>query len=302
MRNALRVKGKSFTNWITNSDGSITERPVKIYTVGDGQSGIYELEICSKFLGLVLETDFHGVHTVVKNVDVKHSDSAVQAVVTPGDVLVSVNNHVVLDEEFEDIIDYLNILRDSNTPRRLRFLNTANCPIAVYRERLALGKRRDDRTDVYGFIRSEEYLQDEKNFMMANMTTLTRRDHDWITYLKSIGGSINLKPFSQHAPSPQLKIMVRRGIPAAFRPLLWQHISLSYNFKNKFPKDYYETLLSQIKTDMCATVQLDIAKDVGRTFPDHEVLNSEKGLHRCRALLFDLLLTKSLLCCCLLCY
>lgn len=279
MRNAFKSKGKTFTHWITNADGSITERPVKVYSVGDGKSGIYELEICSQFLGMVLETDFRGVHTNVKSVDPRHSDKAVQAAVTVGDVLISVNNHVMLHEDFEDIIAYLNVLRDADIPRRLRFLNTAICPIAVYTERLALKKRSQDRTDVYGFVRSAEYLNDEHIFMTNNMSALSQRDHDWITYLKSIGGSINLKPFAQFKPSAKLKLMVRRGIPAAFRPLVWKHISLSSHFESKFPADYYPTLLARLNTQLCPTVQLDISKDVGRTFPDHEILNSEKGTY-----------------------
>ena len=277
MRNAFKSKGKTFTNWITNADGTITERPVKVYTVGDGNSGIYELEICSQYLGLMLETDFHGIHTVVKNVDLRHCDKAVEAAVAAGDVLISVNDHVMLYEDFEDIIAYLNVLRDSNIPRRLRFLNTALCPIAVYTERLAFGKRNQDCTDVYGFVRSAEYLKDEHSFLTANMTAQSQRDFDWVTYLKSIGGSGNLKPFGQYTPSLKLKLMVRRGIPAAFRPLLWPQISLSGHFQGKFPRDYYATLLARLGTELCATVQLDISKDVGRTFPDHDIMNSEKG-------------------------
>jgi hypothetical protein len=131
--------------------------------------------------------------------------------------------------------------------------------------------------DVYGFVRSAEYLKDEHIFMTTNMTALSQRDHDWITYLKSIGGCSNLKPFGQYKPSAKLRLMARRGIPAAFRPLLWKHISMSTHFESKFPSDYYSTLLARLKTQLCATVQLDISKDVGRTFPDHEILNSEKG-------------------------
>jgi hypothetical protein len=278
MKNAFRGKGKTFTNWITNADGSIAEQPVKVYTVGDDMnSGVYELEICSHFLGLVLETDFHGVHTLVKTIDTKHCDKVVEGVVAVGDVLISVNNHVMLNEDFEDIIAYLNVLRDSEIPRRLRFLNPALCPIAVYTERIALGKRRQDRTDMYGFIRSAEYLKDERIFMSHNMTTLSQRDRDWITFLKSIGGIDNLKPFAHYCPSVKLKLMVRRGIPAAFRSLLWKQISLYNHFQSKFPKDYYSSLLVRLETQLCAAVQLDIAKDVGRTFPDHEILHSEKG-------------------------
>lgn len=279
MRNAFKSKGKTFTNWITNADGTISERPVKVYTVGDGKSGVYELEICSDFLGLVLETDFYGELTLVKSVESKVCDKAVHAAVREGDVLISVNNHVMLHEDFEDVIAYLNVLRDSNIPRRLRFLNTSLCPIAVYMERLALDKRSKDRTDMYGFVRSAEYLRDEHLFMTANTTAMSMRDRGWITYLKSIGGSANLKPFAQYTPSPKLKLMVRRGIPAAFRPLLWQHISLCSHFQSKFPIDYYSSLLAHVNLQLSATVLLDIAKDVGRTFPDHEILNSEKGGH-----------------------
>ena len=277
MRNAFKSKGKTFTNWITNADGSDAERPVKVYTVGDGKSGIYELEIFGEFLGLILETDFHSVHTLVKSINIKHCDQAVLAAVSVGDVLVSVNNHVMLDEEFEDIIDYLNLLRDSKITRRLRFLNPALCPIAVYSERLEMGKRIKNQTDVYGFARSAEYLKDEHVFMTSNMTAISQRDHDWITFLKSIGGVDNLKQFGQFIPSPKLKIMVRRGIPAAFRPLIWKRISLLDTYKRKFPNTYYEGLLAHVETHLSPSVQLDISKDVGRTFPDHEIINSEKG-------------------------
>jgi hypothetical protein len=82
MRNAFKAKGKTFTNWITNADGTITERPVKVYTVGDGKGGIYELDISSKVLGLVLETDFHGYYSLMKSVDSRHCDNAVQAAVS----------------------------------------------------------------------------------------------------------------------------------------------------------------------------------------------------------------------------
>ena len=90
---------------------------------------------------------------------------------------------------------------------------------------------------------------------MHSAATL-QRDLEWVDYLKAIGmqrilnlpafhfyfghvdvcmwfflhvlgGPENLKPAGIFKPSDDLKVMVRRGVPVAYRSLVWQKLSLS---------------------------------------------------------------------------
>lgn len=71
-------------------------------------------------------------------------------------------------------------------------------------------------------------------------------------------------------PSKELKNLVRRGIPVAYRALVWQKISLSSLHRREFGKDYYSSLLQQAPVVLDYRVRDDIEKDIDRTFPEHE--------------------------------
>ena len=102
------------------------------------------------------------------------------------------------------------------------------------------------RKDMFGFNRTLEYLQDERQLLLKQGDHLTVRDLEWVDYLKAIGGPDNLKPAGIFKPSKELKTLVRRGIPVAFRPIVWQRISLSSIHRLHFPKNYYVNLLARI--------------------------------------------------------
>lgn len=155
----------------------------------------------------------------------------------------------------------LTCCRESKVPRRIRFLNPLKCPVAIYAERMKLQHK--NQKDMYGFLRSVEYLQLERQHFASTIPLVTARDREWVAYLKSIGGAENLKSSGKHRPSLMLKHMVRRGIPAAFRPLIWKHISLASRRQFLHPSGYYASLVEKIPS-LDAKVREDIEKDIDR--------------------------------------
>ena len=97
------------------------------------------------------------------------------------------------------------------------------------------------------------------------MHLTTQRDIEWVGYLKSIGGPENLKPAGVFKPSPDLKAIVRRGIPVAYRASVWQKISLSSLHRSQFPTTYYKSLLDRAAAgELDKKVTSDIEKDLDR--------------------------------------
>ena len=134
--------------------------------------------------------------------------------------------------------------------------------MAVYEEKIALQMKSDK--DLYGFLRSAEYMEVEREGRLLTAQTVRQRDMDWVRYLKAIGGAENLKPGGVFKPSYPLKMLVRRGVPAAFRPLVWKHISLSSQYRLAHPPDYYQSLTARIEGELSSKVRDDIDKDLLR--------------------------------------
>merc|ERR1719487_1651843 len=130
-------EGEVVTNWVTQDDGTLVPNDVRLYFPSK-LDGVYEIEFTCESMGIILETDFYGHHTIVKEIQENNCSVIVQEAVRHGDIIVSINNHIVLDEDFEDIVTFLNVLRESKIPRRIRFLNPLKCPVAIYAERMKL--------------------------------------------------------------------------------------------------------------------------------------------------------------------
>jgi len=140
---------------------------------------------------------------------------------------------------------------------------------------LSGGTRTNIIRDMYGFARTEQYVAEERRYQSeTGEVTKRRADLEWIQYLKAIGGPGNVKPAGRFKPSQDLKALVRKGIPIAFRSLLWMELSLVNVTQSNYPDNYYQTLLSRCDTISDKT-RLDIEKDVDRTFPEHESFESE---------------------------
>lgn len=138
---------------------------------------------------------------------------------------------------------------------------------------------------MYGFIRSSDYLTSERIHRSTRIGITAQLDLDWIEYLKAIGGPINLKPYGTFKPSLQLKMMVRRGIPVALRPLIWPFISRTDVYRRSYPVNYYESLLQRAVTELDEKVKEDIDKDLYRTFPGHDYFNTPEAISCLRRVL-----------------
>jgi hypothetical protein len=119
------------------------------------------------------------------------------------------------------------------------------------------------RRDLLGFHCSLEDLIDDKLHRHSQGSLTNQRDLEWVEYLKAIGGPENLKPAGVFKASRDLKAIVRRGIPVAFRSLVWQKISLSSIHRLDYPSDYYSSLLLRVG-ELSYKVRDDIEKDVDR--------------------------------------
>ena len=174
-----------------------------------------------------------------------------------GDVLFSVNEHTTLDDDIDDILMFLETLQESRLNRKLTFLDPSRVAEAAHLQ------TKNQSKDLLGFSRDLDYLLRERIFNNANLSTTAQRDLEWVAYLKHIGGPDNLKPAGNFEPSSELKCMVRRGIPAAFRSLIWQKISLSSLHRLNYPATYYSDLVSR-SVELNNKVADDIEKDVKR--------------------------------------
>lgn len=177
--------------------------------------------------------------------------------VTVGDVLYSINEHMTLDDDISDILLFLETLKECGFNRKLTFLD----PFRV--GEAAQLRTKTQSKDLLGFSRDIDYLHREKVYNSANLNCTAQRDLEWVAYLKHIGGPDNLKPAGNFKPSAELKNMVRRGIPAAFRSLIWQKVSLSSIHRLSYPASYYCDLLGQFD-QLKKKIVDDIEKDVKR--------------------------------------
>ena len=142
--------------------------------------------------GLTLETDHKKNLTSVKAIANHECPSNIRVAVKTGDILTSINGHIVLNEDIKDILALLDLLKLSALPLRLKFINPQKITVAAFLERLTLQTK--SQKDIYGFTRTVEYLIAERQHLAVQRSTLLARDMEWTEYLKSIGGPDNLKP------------------------------------------------------------------------------------------------------------
>ncbi len=118
--------------------------------------------------------------------------------------------------------------------------------------------------DSLGFECSIEYHILEKLQSTQQHAIRMKRDMEWVDYLKAIGGAENLKPAGIFKPLKDLKQLVRKGIPVAYRSLIWQKISLSSIYRLQYPANYYQSLLQRIPKELSSKIASDIEKDIDR--------------------------------------
>lgn len=154
------------------------------------------------------------------------------------------------------------ICRKGSFSRKITFLNPKRCSLPMYLQRMNI--EMPVHRDLLGFNCSFAYHLDELTRHSRLQEGQSRRDVEWVGYLKSIGGAENLKPAGVFKPSRDLRDIVRRGVPAAFRPLVWQKISLCSVLRREFPDNYYHASVVSRLADLDPKVRDEIEKDVDR--------------------------------------
>ncbi len=187
--------------------------------------------------------------------------------VVVGDRLVKVNNRSIVNEG-SDVVDIIiNTSKECGKTVELEFLNMRQLSLAEYKEALA---KRKTYYDPLGFpIVMADETDNGKAEKSSAAKTETMEHHIaiekiWFQYMKSIGGPENLKPVGVFTPSDDLCELVRRGVPIAYRALIWNKISLSDIERRKYPVYYYQQLLARVETEMPVKAGKEINNDIDR--------------------------------------
>jgi len=200
-----------------------------------------------------------------------------------GSILIAVNKKIVVYEDFEDIIEFLAVLREARFVRCLRFLDLSICPLEEFIEKMSLEHK--SHIDRYGFLQSRGYLNNEKTLARRKESSLVARDIALVDYFKRIGGYRNVKPSGAYTPPKDLKRLVRLGISPAFRGKIWSYISLSNRKRMLYPQDYFQNLINDSSAPIYNYVRYEIDKDIPRTFTKHHFFCGDEGQNSLRNVL-----------------
>lgn len=124
--------------------------------------------------------------------------------------------------------------------------------------------KKKNEKDMYGFARPASYLVAERQYRSDIIDVAAQLDMDWVEYLKSIGGPSNMKPYGTFVSTPELRALVRRGIPVALRALVWPYISRTDHYRRRYPEGHYADLLCRVSSELEQKVKDDIEKDLLR--------------------------------------
>lgn len=140
----------------TNSNSSIGSAILTRHALLDAIEQ-YEVEFPrtdATSLGIDLETDFYGKHTVVKHVrrgSVAYALS--KTFIRPGHVVVAVNGRDLSHLGFEQVLRELKAAAVETAPRVIRFVNPSVLPMTSFQFEPALVNR-----DQYGFAKDDKYI------------------------------------------------------------------------------------------------------------------------------------------------
>lgn len=147
---------------------------------------------------LVLYFEPNGNYTAVKKILPEQDDQPTFQNfddISIGYILISINEHSTLSDDISDVLDFLEMLKDSGLSRTLRFIS----PIVLLDNNRV--KIKTQNKDFFGFFRDLDYLLGERVYNNANLSLIEQRDLEWIAFLKHIGGADNLKPVGVFEPS-----------------------------------------------------------------------------------------------------
>ena len=162
------------SNWTTTADGTVIEDDTKVYHVEDG---VYDVECKASVLGIILKREEKNSTYLIEGFTAD-CVGKVKNVASRGDILFSINSHVVVKDELDDTATLLEIIKADSLPQRLRFLQPKKMPVRIYLDKLDM--LRKSQTDFYGFARTKEYLLAEKQYSAMHQKLIQTRDTDWV--------------------------------------------------------------------------------------------------------------------------
>ena len=108
---------------------------------------------------------------------------------------------------------------------------------SVSEERVQLFK------DMYGFLRDESYIAEERKFRRENGKAIAKRDQQWVKFL----GKCSIDSISRNRKDRSLKRLVYEGVPVAFRGPIWNALSGARELKAESDRTYNEYCEDAIK-------------------------------------------------------
>ena len=127
------------------------------------------------------------------------------------------------------------------------------------------------KLDIYGF---PSRLQDstQKIFDEKVIPSMQKTKSEWFQYIKSVGGSDNI-----NVHSTTFKKMVRKGIPAEQRSILWCKMTNVFELVKENPNVYQTVLHTEgaIPDDVLEQIMLDVPRtfDGNTAFSQGQLLN-----------------------------
>eukprot|EP01102_Stenamoeba_stenopodia_P001974 TRINITY_DN11782_c0_g1_i1.p1 TRINITY_DN11782_c0_g1~~TRINITY_DN11782_c0_g1_i1.p1 ORF type:complete len:712 (-),score=151.23 TRINITY_DN11782_c0_g1_i1:216-2351(-) len=130
--------------------------------------------------------------------------------------------------------------------------------------------------DGYGFLLSPRALEMKKRRARQNGRLLKEQHSAWMKEKW-------WKLINKERDSPQIKFLVRKGIPYTLRGEIWQLLCGAKAMRMNNPGEY-ETLLESYDGHASAAVT-QISKDLHRTFPGHRIFDNPDGRESLRRVL-----------------
>jgi hypothetical protein len=156
-------------------------------------------------IGIIFKSNADDTLTIIANVarnpvNIASSINNINVYQTAAknDILIAVNGRIILNDEPSDVADLLEMIRLAQQTLRLKFLRSSKLSLKSFLEMMILDPKKRLQSDLYGFHRSVEYVNQEKKTMRSPryIRYSVARDVEWVEYMKSIGGADNLKPAS----------------------------------------------------------------------------------------------------------
>jgi hypothetical protein len=102
----------------------------------------YEVEISDQSINhLILEYHQEKGYIFVKSIVKSPGDNILRKYVKAGDILLSVNNHIILDDDIADITAYFEMLHQAKINRKLRLLSVNKCSFNAYMEKTMIAHK-----------------------------------------------------------------------------------------------------------------------------------------------------------------